>query len=64
MQSDAGKKTIVTIWMQSYIDGYTKKDKRNMQGVLNRFETFLQENKLSDLTFGNLTPLIIDGNLT
>lgn len=58
--SDAGKKTIVTIWMQSFIDGYTKKDKRNMQGALNRFSDYLAEIKLTGLTFGNLSPLIIE----
>src|SRR3954452_19419144 len=45
MVTDAGRKTIITIWMQSYIDGYTKKDKRNMQGALNRFAAFLAEDK-------------------
>jgi len=60
IDSDAGKKTIITIWMQTYIDNYTKKDKRNMQGVLNRFTNFLNETKKTGLTFGNLTPLFIE----
>ena len=55
MESEAGKKTIITEWMQAYIDGYTKKDKRNLQGVLKRFISFLSERKLTGLTFGNLT---------
>jgi integrase/recombinase XerD len=60
MVTDAGKKTIITVWMQTYVDGYTKKDKRNMQGVLNRFKIFLAEIKKTGLTFGNLTSLIIE----
>jgi integrase/recombinase XerD len=58
--SEAGKKTIVTVWMQSYIDVYTKKDKRNMQGALNRFNAFLLETKTNTLTFGNLSALLIE----
>jgi integrase len=60
MASDIGKKAIVTVWMQNYVAGYTKKDKRNMQGVLNRFANYLTEINKSDLTFGNLTALIIE----
>lgn len=60
MVSDAGKKTIITAWMQTFIDGYTKKDKRNMQGALNRFADYLIEIKKPGLTFGNLTALIIE----
>ncbi len=58
--SEAAKKTIITIWMQTYIDGYTKKDKRNMQGVLNRFTEFLKQNKKTGLTFGNINALLIE----
>ena len=58
--SDAGKKTLVTVWMQSFVDSYTKKDKRNMQGVLNRFKDFLTDQRLTSLTFGNLTALTIE----
>lgn len=60
MVTDAGKKTIITAWMQSYVNGYTKKDKRNMQGALNRFIAFLKEDNKTGLTFGNLTSLIIE----
>ena len=60
MESDAGKKTVITIWMQNYIDSYNKKDKRNMQGVLNRFSDFLIETNKANLTFGNLTALLIE----
>jgi integrase/recombinase XerD len=60
MISDAGKKTIIVTWLQSYIDGYTKKDKRNMQGAANRFDAYLLEVKKTGLTFGNLTALLIE----
>jgi len=60
MVTDAGKKTIITVWMQSFVNGYTKKDKRNVQGALNRFCDFLIETKKQGLTFGNLTALIIE----
>ena len=60
MVTDAGKKTIVVDWMQSYIDSYKKKDVRNVQGVLNKFKNFLNEEKKAGLTFGNLTPLLIE----
>lgn len=59
--SDAGKKTIITKWMQSYVDAYQKADKRNMQGALNRFSDYLAEIKKQGLTFGYITPLIIEG---
>ena len=61
MASDAGKKTIVTVWMQSYIDGYTKKDKRNLQGALNRFIDYLTEIRKQGLVFGAITSLQIEG---
>jgi integrase/recombinase XerD len=60
MVTDAGKKTIITVWMQNYVDSYTKKDKRNMQGALNRFIAFLKEDNKTGLTFGNLNALIIE----
>jgi len=60
MVSEAGKKTIVVDWMQNYVNGYKKKDVRNMQGVLNRFKTFLNEENKTGLTFGNLVPLLIE----
>jgi integrase/recombinase XerD len=59
MTSDIGKKTIVAEWMQNFVDSYKKKDKRNMQGALNRFIKFLEEEKLTGLTFGKLNDLII-----
>lgn len=60
MDNEAAKKTIVTVWMQSYVDTYNKKDKRNMQGVLNRFRDFLKIEKKTGLTFGNITSLLIE----
>ncbi len=60
MVTDAGKKTIITVWMQSYVDSYTKKDKRNMQGALNRFAAYLIEVKSAGLTFGSINALIIE----
>lgn len=57
--TDTGKKTIVTEWMQSFIDTYKKKDKRNLQGALNRFKDFLIQEKKQGLTFGSLTELVI-----
>lgn len=60
MDSEAGKKTIITEWMQSYIDTYTKKDKRNMQGACKRFSAFLTQKQMVGLTFGHLTPLLIE----
>lgn len=60
LKSEAGKKTIVTVWMQSYVDTYNKKDKRNMQGVLNRFSDFLKIEKATGLTFGNITALLVE----
>ena len=60
MVTDAGKKTDVVIWMQSYVNCYTLKDKRNMQGVLNRFSDYLIEENKQGLTFGNLNALLIE----
>ena len=60
MDIDLGKKTIVTIWMQSYVDSYSKKDKRSMQSVLNKFSKFLSTLRKPNLTFGELQPLMIE----
>lgn len=60
IESDAGKKTIITVWMKTYIDVYEKKDKRNMEGVYNRFKKFLTNSCRNELTFGELSPLIIE----
>jgi integrase len=57
--TDSGKKTVVVEWMQAYVDNYKKKDKRNLQGALNRFKHFLEEEKKEGLTFGRLGELLI-----
>lgn len=57
--TDDGKNTIVVTWMQSYIDKYKKKDKRNLQGALNRFKDFMTEEKIDGLTFGKINETII-----
>lgn len=57
--TDVGKKTIVSQWMQSFIDAYKKKDKRNLQGALNRFTDFLALDKKEGLTFGRLGETLI-----
>jgi len=59
MITDTGKKTIVTEWLQQLVDHYTKKDKRNMQGALNRFKDFLIKDGKHGLNFGKLTEIII-----
>jgi integrase/recombinase XerD len=57
--ADNGKNTVITTWMQAYVDKYKKKDKRNMQGALNRFKAFLAEEKKSGLTFGQITETVV-----
>ncbi|PZP44257.1 MAG: hypothetical protein DI598_14740 [Pseudopedobacter saltans] len=59
--TEAGKKTLVSVWMQSYIDKYTKADKRNMKGALDRFNDYLLSQKITGLTFNRLTDLIVSG---
>ncbi|MEO8852586.1 MAG: site-specific integrase [Ginsengibacter sp.] len=60
MVSDAGKKTIITVWLQNYVDAYKKKDVRMMQAATDRFAKFLKEERKDGLTFMNLTPLLIE----
>ena len=57
---DAGKKTSVTSWMEEYINQYQKKDKRCLQGALNRFKDFLTIEKKTSITFSALDPLLIE----
>jgi integrase/recombinase XerD len=59
MVTDIGKNTLVAEWMQWFIDKYKKKDKRNLQGALNRFSNFLIQEKLQALTFGRINEVII-----
>ncbi len=54
-----GNKVVVLDWLESYVDRYNKKDKRNMQGALNRFKTFLADRKAAGLTFGKLDVKIV-----
>ena len=54
------KKIKVVTWMQTYVDAYIKKDKRNVQGALNRFKDFLLLEKINDITFSNLDALLIE----
>jgi integrase/recombinase XerD len=61
MEHDLGKKTMVVPWLQTHVDGYSKKDKRTMQGAVNKFASYLQEIKKAGLTFGNLDALLIEG---
>ena len=60
MTTDLAKNTKVIEWMQIYVDTYTKKDKRTLQGALNKFSKFLTEQNLAVLTFANLNPLLIE----
>ncbi len=60
IETDIGKRTIVLDWMDKYIVKYDKEDKRNVEGAKNRFKSFLGERKLANLTFGQLTPLLIE----
>lgn len=57
--TDAAKNTLVTEWMQDYVNRYKLKDKRNMQGVFNRFVRFLAEEKKTDLKMKALTDILI-----
>ena len=52
MPNDNGKNTKAVEWMQSFIDKYKLKDKRNLQGALNRFKDFL--GKEVNLTFDKI----------
>ena len=60
IETDIGKRTIILDWMDSYIKDYTKSDIRNIEGARNRFRNFLEGKKMTSLTFGNLTPLLIE----
>ncbi len=51
---ESGRKTIVIDWFQSFIDKYTKTDKRNLLGALNKFKSFLEQRNKLHLTFSEL----------
>jgi len=58
--TEVAKRTDAIEWMQKYVDNYTLKDKRNMQGALNRFKKFLNEEKKKSLTFLQITPVMLE----
>lgn len=53
-------KTPVVEWMLKYCEAYTKKDKRNMEGVTRRFANFLKDENLQGLSFGKITEEIVE----
>jgi len=57
---DMGRKTIVVHWFQSFIDKYTKSDKRNFQGALNKFKSYLKNNNIINITFSELNQHVIE----
>lgn len=59
LTSDIGKKTYCIAWFQSYVENYKLKDKRNMQGALNKFINFLHADDLQNITFSQLNENII-----
>jgi len=58
---ESGRKTIVLDWFQSFIDKYTKTDKRNLLGALNKFNGYLDQKNKLHLTFSDLNAPIIEG---
>jgi integrase len=58
---ESGRKTIVIDWFQSFIDKYTKTDKRNLLGALNKFKGYLNQKNKLHLTFSDLNAPIIEG---
>jgi integrase len=57
---ESGRRTIVIDWFQSFIDRYTKTDKRNLLGALNKFKSFLEQRNKLHLTFSELNAPIIE----
>ena len=61
LKKSNGRWVNVVGWMQGYIKIYRKKDKRNLQGSLNRFVQFISEENHNDIFFGEINEqLIID----
>jgi uncharacterized protein with gpF-like domain len=58
------KNVNVLNWMENYIASYHKKDKRNFTGVYNKFKKYLIDKNLENLTFYNLSPLLIEQFMT
>ena len=46
-------------YFENYINIYTKKDKRNMEGALNKFKDFMKKEGIKSLTMKQLTENII-----
>lgn len=59
IDTSAAKKTQVLVWLQHYVDNYRLKDKRNMQGAVNRFKNFLSEIDEQNLTMNRLSEILI-----
>lgn len=55
--SMGNSETYVCQWMQTYIDGYLKKDKRNLQGALNKFKEYLGK----DIPFKSFDVVNVEG---
>jgi len=56
--TDQAKKVLVVEWMRAYAKKYDKADIRVVNGVIKKFEAFLAEKKLSNLTMKNFTEQI------
>jgi integrase/recombinase XerD len=61
LKKSDGRWVNVVDWMLGFIDNYRKKDKRNLQGVLNRFIKFIKDEGCKEIFFGEITEqLLID----
>ncbi len=59
---ETGKKADAMVWMQHYVDKYKLKDKRNLQGALNRFKAYLMDQGIEGIiTFNRMDDLLIEG---
>lgn len=47
-------------WFESYVNGYAKKDKRNINGVVGRFKDFLVEKKKGNILLNDISPILIE----
>jgi len=59
VQTDLGKKVIVVVWMQAYIDKYQNADKRSLQAALNKFILFLKSIRQEKISFAGLSEIIV-----
>ena len=60
MVSDKGKRQLVIQWLDSYVDKYTKEDKRVMKAVIAEFSKFLQDEGEEKITFSALTSNLLE----